>query len=240
MSSIFQGLLDANGRIRVSNTGPIVSYFRGLPFNAAGEIVGGTGPVTHFSQGIPFNAAGAVVGLQSTQPTDYGPGATPYGPNGELEFAPVGVVDHFYQGVPYNANGLYCTSGAAGAPVIVSKDFTLTPAVISPSSAGFRAAPAAGTLAPDAVYAGGTIVLVQAVDDDEFRVQNTGSVEFAGISGNLAVQIGPYIGSGRLVLTWDDTSGWYFTNQPGIYAYMVQQIGLPTSLRLSAAPAGTA
>ena len=238
MSSVFQGLLDANGRIK-TGLGPTVSFFRGLPLNAAGEVVGGAGPIVQFSQGIPFNAAGAVVGLQSTQPTDYGPGATPYGPNGELEVAPVGVISSFHQGVPYNAGGVYCTSGAGGAATIVAKDFTLTPAQISVSSAGYRAAPAAGTLAPDAVYAGGTVALVQAVDTDEFRVQPTGGVQFPGISGNLAVQLGPYLGPSRLVLTWDGIDR-YTANVPGLYEYFVANIGVGLAMRLSAAPAGTA
>jgi len=240
MSSAFQGLLDANGRIRTIGAGPIVSYFRGLPLNAAGEIVGGAGPIVKFDQGIPFNAAGAVVGLQATQPSSYGPGATPYGPNGELEIAPVGIIDFYHQGVPYNANGLYCTSGAASAPTIVTKDFTLTPGQISPSSEGFRAAPAVGTLAPDGAFAGGTVALVQATDDGEFRVQPAGLVPFPGISGNLTVQLPIYVGPNRLNLSWDAVSQWYDAQDSGVYDYFVQRRGLATAMRFSAAPAGTA
>jgi hypothetical protein len=233
MSGVFQGLMDSNGRLPVG-VGPITHHFRGLPFNALNQVVYGEAPIVGYDQGIPFNAAGEVVGLQATQATDYGPGAMPYGPNGELEVGVLGPA-FFHQGVGFTAGGVLAVTAAGGAPVIVTKDFTLTPAQISVTSAGFRAAPAAGTLAPDTVYAGGTVVLVQATDDDEFRIQNTGSVEFSGISGNLAVQLGPYVGPGRIVMAWDVNT--YFAVVPGIYTYMVDQIGTPTGLRLSAAPA---
>lgn len=225
--------MDVNGRLPVGG-GPITHHFRGLPFNALNQVVYGEAPIVGYDQGIPFNAAGEVVGLQAAQATDYGPGATPYGPNGELEIGVIGPA-YFHQGVGFTAGGVLAVTAAGGAPVIVTKDFTLTPAQISVTSAGFRAAPAAGTLAPDAVYGGGTVVLVQATDDDGFRVQNTGGVQFPSISGSLAVQLGPYIGSGRIVATWDVDH--YSAVVPGVYAYMVQQIGLTTGLRLSAAPA---
>jgi hypothetical protein len=235
MSSIFQGLLSASGRLK-TGAGPIASYFRSLPLNTAGEVVAGNDPITYFCQGIPRNAANEIVGISAAQPTDYGPGALPYGPNGEIVGAgTVPAIAFYHQGIPYDSAGRFCGTTDPGTAV-VAKNFTLTPATISASSVGFRAAPAVGTLAPDAVYAGGTIVLVQAVNDDFIRVQNTGSVEFPGISGNLSMQIGPYIGPGRLLLGWSSVSGWYEVNQPGIYAYMVGQIGLGTSMRLSAAP----
>jgi len=237
VSSVFQGLLDANGRISVG-TGPTVSYFRGLPFNAAGAIVVGAGPITRFSQGIPFNAAGEVVGIQATQPSDYGPGATPYGPNGELVSAPAAVIDHFYQGVPYNANGVYCGSGAAGAPTIISKNFTLTPAQVSVSTVGYRAAPAAGTLAPDNVFGGGTIATLLVGDDDVLQVGPTGGAIFPSTAGNLSVAIGVYQGPTRIILTWDINI--YHGNEVGLYAYLRGLIGVPTAVRISAAPAGSA
>ena len=232
MSGVFQGLMDSNGRLPVGG-GPITAHFRGLPFNALGQVVFGADPIVWYDQSIPFNAAGEIVGLQATQATDYGPGAMPYGPNGEIEIGVLGP-GFFHQGVGFTPGGVIAVTAAGGAPVIVAKNFTLTPAQISASSAGFRAAPAVGTLAPDAVYAGGTVVLVQATDADEFRVQNTGSVQFPGITGNLAVQIGPYVGPGRIVTSWDGV--YYSSNVPGIYAYMVDQIGIGTGLRLSAAP----
>jgi hypothetical protein len=232
MSGVFQGLMDSNGRLPVGG-GPITYHFRGLPFNALNQVVYGAGPITMYDQGIPFNAAGEIVGLQATQATDYGPGAMPYGPNGEIEVGVLGP-GFFHQGVGFTPGGVLAVTAAGGAPVIVTKDFTITPATISPSSAGFRAAPAAGTLAPDAVYAGGTVVLVQAVDTDEFRVENTGGVQFPGISGNLSVQIGPYVGPGRIAMSWDGS--FYSAIVPGIYTYMVGQIGVPTGLRFSAAP----
>jgi len=237
MSSIFQGLLDANGRISVG-AGPAVSYFRSLPLNAAGQIVVGAGPITEFCQGIPRNAAGAVVGLQSTSPTFYGPGATPYGPNGELESAPApAAVALSYQGVPYTANGIYCGSGAGGSPIIVAKDFTLTSAQFSVSLVGWRGAPAAGTLAPDAAFGSGTMTLVTAGSDDKFDV--VFGTYPPGISGQLSVQLPIYLGPTRLVLGWDGFDR--FTDVvPGIYAYLQSKIGVGLAMRLSAAPAGSA
>jgi len=232
MSGVFQGLMDVNGRLPVG-VGPITYYFRGLPFNALNQVVFGADPIVSYNQGIPFNAAGEVVGLQATQATDYGSGAMPYGPNGELEIGVLGPA-FFHQGVGFTPGGVLAATAAGGAPIIVSKDFTVTPAQISVSSAGFRASPVAGTLAPNAAYAGGTVVLVQATDTDQFRIQNTGSVQFLGISGALSVQIGPYVGPGRILASWDGT--YYSAVVPGIYAYMVQQIGLGTGMRFSAAP----
>jgi len=232
MSGVFQGLMDSNGRLPAGG-GPITHHFRGLPFNALGQVVFGTDPIVWYDQGIPFNAAGEIVGLQATQATDYGPGAMPYGPNGELEVGVLGPA-FFHQGVGFTPGGVLAVTAAGGAPVIVTKEFTLTPAQISVSSAGFRASPVAGTLAPDAVYAGDTVVLVQATDSDQFRIQNTGGVQFPGISGNVAVQLGPYIGPGRIVAAWDGV--YYSAVVPGLYNYMVSQIGLPTGLRFSAAP----
>ena len=224
--------MDANGRLPVG-VGPITSHFRGLPFNALGQVVFGTDPIVRYDQGIPFNALGEVVGLQATQATDYGPGAMPYGPNGELEGGVLGP-SFFHQGVGFTAGGVLAITAAGGAPVIVSKDFTLTPGQISASSAGYRLSPLVGAIAPDAVYAGGSVILVQATDTDEFRIQNTGGVQFPGISGNLTAQIGPYLGPNRVLLHWDVNT--YIAAVPGMYAYMVGQIGIGTGLRLSAAP----
>jgi large exoprotein involved in heme utilization and adhesion len=234
MSSIFQGLLNASGRLK-TGVGPIASYFRSLPLNAAGEVVAGSGPITYFEQGIPRNAAGAVVGINATQPTDYGPGALPYGPNGEIVGGgTVPAIAFYHQGVPYDSAGRYCGTTNPGQTVVTA-DLTITPAVISVSSVGYRLSPLAGALTPTA-YAGGTVVLAQATDLDEFRVQNTGSVQFPGIIGNLTVQLPAYLGPNRMVLPWSSTSGWYSVSQPGIYAYITGLIGLPTTMRLSAAP----
>jgi hypothetical protein len=194
----------------------------------------GTGPITLFDQGIPFNALGEIVGLQATQATDYGPGATPYGPNGELEIGVLGP-GFFHQGVGFTPGGVLAVNSAGGAPGIVAKDFTLTPGTIAVSSAGYRLSPLVGVLAPDAVFGGGSVILVQATDTDTFRIQNTGGVQFPGISGNLSAQIGPYVGPGRIVASWNIDA--YEAVIPGIYAYMVGQIALSTGLRLSAAPA---
>jgi len=239
MSSIFQGLLDSNGRIR-TGAGPIVTHFRSLPLNAAEEVVVGSGPIVYYSAGIPRNAAGEVVGLQSTQASFYGPGATPYGPNGELEAAPPPEpIAFYYQGVPYVAGGVYAGSGAGGAPAVIAKNFTLTPGIISSTSAGYRLSPLAGTLAPDQTFAGGTIDLVIASDIDLFAISTGSGAPFPGASGNLSVQIGPYLGPNRLIMTWDGFDR-YDIVQEGIYTYMVDQIGLPTDLRLSIAPVNTA
>jgi hypothetical protein len=234
MSSIFQGLLNAAGQIKVG-AGPVVSYFRALPLNAAGEVVVGAGPVVRFDQGIPYNASGQVVGLQATEPTGYGPGATPYGPNGELETV-LAVPAYFHQGVPYDVNGVYASSGAAGSGVIVAKNFSLGVAVISSTSVGYRTSPLAGSLTPDQAYAGGTINLVQATDDDEFRIGTVGNTPFPGITGNLAVQVSTYIGPNRLVMSWDGSS-FYAAVVPGIYVELSDLVGGATALRLSGAPA---
>lgn len=235
MSSIFQGLLSATGRLR-TGVGPIASYFRSLPLNAAGEVVTGPDPIAYFCQGIPRNAANEVVGIQAAQPTDYGPGALPYGPNGEIVGGgTVPAIASFYQGIPYDADGRFCVTSTP-AETVVSANLTITPDQISPSSEGFRAAPAVGTLVP-ATYGGGTVVLVQATDDDHVRIQNTGGVQFPGISGNLTMQYGPYVGSNRIILGWVAASGWYEWSEPGIHNYFVQQRGVAGTLRLSAAPA---
>ena len=108
MSSIFQGLVGA-GKLNVG-AGPITRYFRSLPLNAADAVVIGAGPIVRFTEGIPRNAAGEVVGLLATNATELGPGATPYGPNGEIEVDNVAAVSNFYQGVPYTAGGVYATN----------------------------------------------------------------------------------------------------------------------------------
>lgn len=232
MSGVFQGLMDVDGRLPVG-AGPITHHFRGLPFNATDEVVFGTGAIVLYDQGIPFNAAGEIVGLQAAQATDYGPGAMPYGPNGELEIGVLGPA-FFHQGVGFTPGGVLAVTAAGGAPVIVTKDFTLTPDQISPASAGYRLAPLVGTIAPDTLYGGGDIALVQAIDDDTFYVQPNGGVQFPDITGSLAVQLGPYVGPSRIVMTWDIDR--YAAVVPGIHAYMVDQIGLPTGMRFSAAP----
>jgi hypothetical protein len=230
-------LLNASGRLK-TGAGPIASYFRGLPLNAAGEVVTGNGPIVHFNAGIPYNHDGAVVGIGAAQPSDYGPGALPYGPNGEIVGGGIiPPIAFFHQGVPYDVDGRFC---GTTAPVdeVVAANLTLTPAVISSTSAGFRAAPAAGTLVPATLF-GGTIILLQAIDDGTVYVQNTGGVEFPGISGNITMQIGPYLGSNRVILTWDNIDR-YIANEPGLYAYMIQQTGIATTVRFSGAPSGTA
>jgi len=235
MSSIFQGLLSATGRLR-TGVGPIASYFRSLPLNAAGEVVAGNDPIAYVCQGIPRNAANEVVGIFAAQPTIYGPGALPQGPNGEIVGGGTAPAIAFYhQGVPYDSAGRFCGTSTP-AETVVSANLTMTPGQISPSSEGFRAAPAVGTLAP-AAYGGGTVILVQATDTDLIRIQNTGGVQFPGISGNLTMQYGPYVGPNRIIVGWVPASGWYEWNAPGIYEYFVQQRGVAGTLRLSAAPA---
>jgi len=238
VSSIFQDLIVA-GKLNVGS-GPITHYFRSLPLNAANAVVLGAGPIVHVAHGIPYNAAGAVVGLRATTATDHGPGATPYGPNGELEGDNVAAAAVVYQGVPYTAGGVYATNGVAGAPAIISKDFTITPAQVSVSTRGFRAAPAAGALTPDNVYGGGAVSLVLVQDDDITYVTPTGNAIFPATSGNLAMAIGVYQGPTRIVLPWNVANGRYQASEPGLYAYMQSIIGIATQFRLSAAPAGTA
>lgn len=110
----------------------------------------------------------------------------------------------------------------------VVKNFTLTPAQISASSVGFRADPAGGTLEPNADFGGGTIILAQATIDDEFRIENSGGVPFAETSGKLYVRIGPYVGYSIILMPWDVNR--YSAAVPGIYNYLVSQIGLPTGM----------
>lgn len=238
MSSIFQDLISATSKLKVG-AGPIASYFRSLPLNAAGEVVVGAGPIVHYTHGIPINAAGAVVGLQATTATRHGSGATPYGPNGELEANPTDAVAGYHQGVPYTAGGVYASSGAGAAPSIVAKDFTLTPGTISVSSVGYRFSPAVGTLAPDRLYGGGTLDIIQIVDNDEVRIETVGDVQFPGISGNLTMQIGTYLGPQRVILFWD-VNRYFAPNVPGIYSEVLASLGVGMAMRLSAAPTGTA
>ena len=237
MNSIFQDLIVA-GKLNVGS-GPITHFFRSLPLNAANAVVLGAGPITHVAHGIPYNAAGEVVGLRATTATDHGSGATPYGPNGELGGDNVAAATVVYQGVPYTAGGVYATNATGGAPVIVSKDFTITPAQVSVSTIGWRLSPAAGTLTPDNVYGGGNVDLVLGQDNDDFYVSTSTNLPFPGISGNLAVAISVYQGPTRLVLHWDGFDR-YTVNEPGLYGYLQTIVGTPVPLRLSAAPAGTA
>ena len=237
MSSIFQDLIAA-GKLNVGS-GPITHYFRSLPLNAANAVVIGAGPIVRVAHGIPYNAAGEVAGLRATTATDHGSGATPYGPNGELEGDNVAAAAVVYQGVPYTAGGVYATNGAGGAPIIVSKDFTLTPAQVSATTIGYRLSPLAGVLAPDNVYGGGNVDLVLGQDSDAFYVSTATNLPFPGISGNLAVAIGVYQGPTRIVLHWDGFDR-YIATEPGIYSYLQTIISTPVLLRLSAAPAGTA
>jgi hypothetical protein len=233
VTSLFKGFVNAAGKLTFG-VAPITNYFRGLPLNAAGAIVVGAGPIVRYEQGMPFNAAGAVVGLSATTATRHGPGATAYGPNGELEGNSVNAVSVIHQGVPYTAGGVYATDGGGGAGTIVSKDFTMTPGVISASSTGYRTGPAVGTIAPDNVYAGGSFDLIQAVNDDTFRVETVGDVQFPGISGNLTLQLPAFIGPNRIILNWDVNL--YEAFVPGIYTYLTANIGIPLAMRLSAAP----
>jgi hypothetical protein len=229
--------MNGSGKLN-GGVAPITHFFRGLPMNATGQVVVGAGPIVRVQHGIPFNAAGAVVGLTATTATRHGSGGTPYGPNGELEGNGAAAISHVHQGVSYTAGGIYATNGGGSPSVIVSKDFTMTPGVISGSSAGYRTAPLVGTIAPDAVYAGGTFDLIQAVNDDTFRVETVGDVQFPGISGNLTVQLPAYLGPNRIILRWDINL--YTASVPGIYAYLTANIGVPLAMRLSAAPTGTA
>ena len=238
MSSIFQDLIVA-GKLNVG-VGPITRYFRSLPLNAAGAVVLGAGPITHVAHGVPYNAAREVVGLRATTATDHGPGATPYGPNGELEGDNVAAATVVYQGVPYTAGGVYATNAAGGAPVIVSKDFTITVAQVSSSTRGYRNSPLAGALTPDNVYGGGSVSLTLCGDDDIFYVTPTGSAPFPATAGNLAVAIGVYQGPTRIVMPWNVANGRYQGQEVGLYPYMQTIIGTPVLFRLSAAPAGTA
>jgi hypothetical protein len=226
MSGVFQGLLGPNGRIN-NGVGPIVSHFRGLPFNALGQVVFGDPPVVHFDQGIPFNAAGEVVGEGAGTASYFGPGATPYGPNGELVGRNDPTVD-IYQGVPYLAGGAYAIE-TAFAEALVIKRFTLTIAQFSASSRGYRTTPLAGSLTPDLLYAGGTIDVVQFTDADEVRVVPLGGAPFPDIDGDLSV-----IFAARFVLHWDVNL--YQAIVPGIYAVAEDFIGVPTEMRLAGTP----
>lgn len=116
VASVFQGLLNDQGRIR-TGSGPVVSYFRGLPFNAEGNIVVEAGAVARYDQGIPFTASGAVaITLPPVQ--FYGPGASPYGSTGvlcALSGEPLEVPAFYHQGVPYHSDGsLFVGGGVVG------------------------------------------------------------------------------------------------------------------------------
>ena len=238
MSSLFQDLMDGSGKLN-GGAAPITYFFRGLPMNASGQVVVGAGPIVRVQHGIPFNAAGAVVGLTATTATRHGSGGTPYGPNGELEGNSAAAITHVHQGVSYTAGGIYATNGGGSPSVIVSKDFTLTPGTISVSSVGYRFSPAVGTLAPDRLYGGGTLDIIQIVDNDEVRIETVGDVQFPGISGNLTMQIGTYIGPQRIILFWD-VNRYFAPNVPGIYSEVLASLGVGMAMRLSAAPTGTA
>jgi hypothetical protein len=195
-----------------------------LPFNALGQVVFGPDPIVRFDQGMPFNAAGELVALNSGDDAFYGPGATAYGPNGEL-MGGVGGPDFYYQGVPYAASGGYSFQLAPGNNV-VTKNFTLTIAQFAATSRGYRTSPLAGTLTPDLLFAGGTISIVQVSDDDTFRITPVGGVQFPGIVGDLSV----IFGTARYILDWDINL--YTTTVLGSYANSAPFIGVPTAMRL--------
>jgi hypothetical protein len=235
VSGVFQGLVSGTGRV-VNGPGPVSYHFRGLPFNAAGEIVfAADNEIAYFNQGIPFAADGTIVGLVGDSPSYFGPNATAYGPNGELvaKDEDAGV---YHQGVGYTAGGALCLNVVSSVPTLISKTFTLTPGQVSSTSYGWRASPPIGTLAPDATFAGGSMANILALNDDTFQIRPVGDTPFPGIQGNLAVVIGPYVGPSRIVLGWDGFF-LYAAQVPGIYAYMEQQNGLETGLGLWGAPA---
>ena len=84
------------------------------------------------------------------------------------------------------------------------------------------------------MFAGDSVTLVQVTDADEFRVQTAGNAPFPGIVGNLSVQLGSFVGPWRIVMHWDIDR--YVASVPGMYSYMLEQLGVPTAVRFSGAP----
>jgi hypothetical protein len=117
MSGVFQGLLNEDGRLRTGG-GPTVSYFRGLPLNAASEIVVDAAGAIYFNQGTPMNAVGVAMGDDDVDA--WGPGGLP------LNAVSAGVyrvaasstspIDHYQQGLPYDADGRLCVGGGTPPP----------------------------------------------------------------------------------------------------------------------------
>lgn len=117
---------------------------------------------------------------------------------------------------------------AAGNTLVVVADKTWTPAQVSVSSIGYRFNPAAGTLAPDADFAGGTIDRLLVLDDDKVQLFPAGLVRFPGLheaSGVLLRFPGAVAGELRILLEWDIDH--YAAVYAGAYAAMVPRIGLP-------------
>jgi hypothetical protein len=226
VSSIFQGLVK-NG-VLPTGPGPAVSWFRSLPFNAAGEIVVGNGPAVAFANGVGFNAAGALVGVNGAYGV-YGPGATAAGANGEVAGG-TGPAVVYHQGVPYRADGGYSTSGGATLALTVAKNFTLTPAQISATQIGYQLSPLFGTLGPDKLYAGGTIVGMMAYQTDMVEVRPQGGVRFPGLNpGSIVIIDAPQGIHATLSFVTNTYSGTYF----GIWRYFQGKIGVAIPVTLT-------
>lgn len=117
------------------------------------------------------------------------------------------------------------------SPVPLVKQFTITPEQFSISSVGYRLNPLAGDLSPDGAFAGGTISLFQVTENDEVIVQNVGGIQFPEVTTHLTARLGPFIGPGRIIFTWDLDR--YHAYAAGAYAYMQGQISLTTGLTLA-------
>lgn len=117
------------------------------------------------------------------------------------------------------------------SPVPLAKQFTITPEQFSISSVGYRLNPLAGDLSPDGAFAGGTIALFQVTENDEVIVQNVGGIQFPEVTTHLTARLGPFIGPGRIIFTWDLDR--YLAHAAGAYAYMQGQISLTTGLILA-------
>jgi hypothetical protein len=184
----------------------------------------GEGPITHYQNGMPFNAAGEIVGIDGP-PTRYGPGATPYY-DGALCGGP-GTVDHWHQGVPYRADGSYVTDGGAIPPepdpiVLVT---TLTIGDSGSFLYGYASTQGYGAVAPN-VYDGQTITLLvaDAVGGwTDFR-SLPGQFPSMGATGPIHLQ---FTGWGPLQeCSWNATRGAYSVNNgSGLGNFLGSNVG---------------
>src|SRR5262245_25446065 len=107
MSGIFQGLIDpVTQRLYTDPTGPIASYFRGLPLTAAGAVAidaAGGAPTAYGPNAIPLRSGR--VAFSTAAPSSYS-GGLPYAADGCLAGAGSGTIDGYSAGVPRQGGAL--------------------------------------------------------------------------------------------------------------------------------------
>lgn len=122
--------------------------------------------------------------------------------------------------------------GAAAPTTVLTKNFVAVWNQFSVSSVGYRAAPLAGSITPDNLFAGGSIDQIAARDDDFMYVVPAGGVQFPSIKpGFIWLTLDAETGGQSYAMAWDIDR--YIAHVVGVYAAAQNNIGLPRRVRLS-------